>query len=199
MKKLIAMIMPLFFVTGCISFPVVMEKDPFRGVSVVTADMWHSVVEGDVDNLRALYRKDIKNGEVSDPVVSFVFVTEVNPYGTYYGEGLKPEGYILADGKSFKVVLSERNNVKRVTYPPVYDVYPMWYPYYFRGVIIRTVTRHVLTAKLTLTPDIQGAILTSRSYHLRFFLGDNPITLEATPKQLESVKKFLEAGIAPGK
>jgi hypothetical protein len=196
MKKIASTLLPFLILTGCISFPVTVEKDPFRGVSVVTADMWHTVIEGNVDNVRVLYQKEIKIGENLDPVVSFVFIADMDPYyGGYYGEGLKPEAYILADGKSFKVILSERNNVKRVSHPYVY-AYPMWFPYY-RSVIIRTVQQHVLTAKLTLTPDIQGAILPSKSCLIRFFVGDNPVTLEATPKQLASVKKFLATSVMP--
>jgi hypothetical protein len=194
MIKSITKLLPLFILTGCLSFPVVISKDPFKGTSVVTADMWHTVIDSRIDNLRVLYQKEIVNGEISEPTVSFVFAADIDPYFyNYHGEGLKPEAYILADSRSFRVDLMERNNENRQGASYFYD-YPVFIPFY-RGFIITSRRQRILTAQLKLTPEIQKAVINSKNYMIRFYFGDNPLTLEATPKQLESVKKFLAAGI----
>ena len=194
MIKSITKLLPLFILTGCLSFPVVVNKDPFKGISVVTADMWHTVIDSRIDNLRVLYKKEITNGEISDPTVSFAFAADIDPYFyNYHGDDLKPEAYILADSTSFRINLVERNNENRQGASYFYN-YPVVIPFY-RGFIITSRSQRILTAKLKLTPEIQKAVIVSKSYMIRFYFGDNPLTLEATPKQLESVKKFLAAGI----
>ncbi len=199
MKKLITIVLPFLILTGCISFPVVVNRDPFKGETVVTADMWHTVIDSRIDNIRVLYQKHIKNGVVSDPVVTFVFVATVDPYYyNYNGESLNPEAYIVADNTSFKVNLIENKNLgeKRSSVMYTYPfVGPYFYFYYNPSIIIRTQNRRILIAKIRLTPEIQSAILGATHYMIRFYVGDNPLTLEATPKQLASVKKFLLTGM----
>jgi len=196
MKKLFIILIPLLVLNGCVQFRVVVDKDPFKGVSQVTADMWHTVVDSDIDNMRVLYHKEIANGAVSDPVVSFVFVAEIDPYyHNYYGESLKPEAYILTDDKSYRVDLFERKNQKGKTTSVMYGYGYYWFmPYYRRIIVNSSVQRRILTAKARLNAEIQSAIFSSRKYMIRFYVGENTLTLEATPKQLESVKKFLSAG-----
>ncbi len=101
-KYLILLFSDLFFV-GCVSFTVTWENDTFNGAEVVTADMWHTVVDSSIDNRRVLYRKEIVRGVVSDPVVSFNFVAYPDSDYHYHGESINPEAYILADKKSFPV------------------------------------------------------------------------------------------------
>jgi hypothetical protein len=201
MKKLVSIILPFVVMTGCISFPVVVKRDPFRGETVVTADMWHTVIDSRIDNIRVLYQKHIKNGVVSEPVVTFWFVATVDPYYyNYNGESLGTEAYVVADDTSFKVNLTENKNLgeKRssvmYTYPYPYGG-PYFYFYYNPSVIIRTENRRILIAKIQLTPEIQSAILGATHYMIRFYVGDNPLTLEATPRELASVKKFLLTGM----
>jgi hypothetical protein len=196
MKQLFIIMIPLLVLNGCAQFPVTVDKDPFKGVTQVTADMWHTVIDSDIDNRRVLYNKEIVNGVVSDPVVSFVFVAEIDPYyHTYNGEGLKPEAYILADDKSYKVNLFERKNRKGKTTSIMYGYGYYWYmPYYGRVIVNSSVRRRILAAKAHLNTEIQSAIFGSHKYMIRFYVGDSALTLEATSKQHESVKKFLSVG-----
>ena len=73
-------------ITGCANFPVVVNDDPFKGVKSVSVDMWHTVLDSDLDNIRTLYHKKISKGEVSDPIAVIVFVAVVDPYYGYRGE-----------------------------------------------------------------------------------------------------------------
>jgi hypothetical protein len=197
-KKLITIVLPFLVLTGCISFPVVVNRDPFKGETVVTADMWHTVIDSRIDNIRVLYQKHIKNGVVSDPVATLVFVATVDPYYyNYNGESLNPEAYIVADNTSFKVNLIENKNLGEKRSSIIYNyplIGPYFYFYYNPSIIIRTENRRILIAKLRLTAEIQSAILGATHYMIRFYIGDSPLTLEATPKQLASVKKFLLTG-----
>jgi len=218
-RKFLTIVIPFLLLTACVSFPVVVDRDQFKGETIVTADMWHTVVDSGIDNLRALYRKEIKNGAASDPTVTFVFVAVIDPYYyNYNDESLKPEAYVVVDDTTFKVNLIETKKLAQrresVTYDYItvaprfyyYQRYPYYhypyygysyYPYYYPyspSVVIRPESRRILTAKLRLTPEIQSAIVNATKYMIRFYVGDNPLTLEATPKQLASVKKFLLAG-----
>ena len=176
-----------FLSTGCSRFPVVVNRDPFKdGVTVITDDMWHTVTDSRIDNTRVLYYKYIKNGEVSEPIVTFEFVAKIDPYYyDYHGESLNPEVYILTDNAQFTEKLIVNENLKQ-------DMEMS--RYYYSHVRIRTDSWHMLIAKIKLTPEIQQAIIKTKKYMIRFYLGDNPLTLESTPNQLDSVKKFLVTG-----
>jgi hypothetical protein len=198
MKIYAALIIPFLFSAGCATFPVEIKEDLFRGVTTVRADMWHTVLDSRVDNTRVLYEKTIESGRVADPIVSFEFVAMLDPYYyNYHGEPLRPDAYVLVNKKSYTVGLFD-------IYKSLYDI-PMvsggflWgFPFPYQGaIIVGHSTRYVLKAKMRLTPDIQQAILAADSYQVRLYTGDEPITLEATPKQLEAVKKFLMTGAVP--
>lgn len=181
----------LALLMGCASFPVVIKRDPFKkGADVITADMWHSVVDSRIDNTRVVYEKTINNGIVSDPSVTFEFVARVDPYYyDYHGENFKSEAYVLADDAQFTVPLVSSENVKLGM--------EMGHAF-FSDVVINTDTRRMLIAKIRLTPEIQQAIEKSKIYMIRFYLGDIPLTLQATTEQLEAVKKFIRSGEESG-
>ena len=182
----ILLLMLLFLSTGCSRFPVIIDRDPFKdGVTVITDDMWHTVTDSRIDNARVLYYKYIKNSEVSDPIVTFEFVARIDPYYyDYHGESLNPEVFILADNAQFTEKLIVNENLKQDM-----EVSRI----YFSHVKIKTDSWRMLIAKIELTPEIQQAIIKANKYMIRFYLGDNPLALEATPTQLDSVKKFLLA------
>lgn len=203
MKKITLFIIAHFMFAGCASFPVVVTDDPFKGGSVITADMWHSVLDRGIDNTRVLYLKTITVGSVSDPTVKFEFVASDNSYyGDYHGEKIEPDAFILADSISFpvKIIDSFRDSRK----VPVVSSFGFFYPFHrfhyfplYHGVIIGSGSQYTLTAKIRLSPDICRAILSANKYMIRFYTGDTPLTLRATPRQLDSVKRFLLKG-APG-
>jgi hypothetical protein len=191
-------IIPFLFITGCVTFPVEVNEDPFKGVTTVRADMWHTVLDSSLDNTRVLYEKTVTGGLVSDPVVAFEFVAVMDPYYyRYNGEPLKPDAFVLVNRKSYPVGLFDIYKT-RYDYPTVTSGYWWGFPYPYYGVIvIGHTTRYTLKAKMRLTPDLQQAIAGADIYRIRLYAGDSPVTLEATPKQLEAVKKFLAAGAAP--
>ena len=194
MKKFISVIFSFIALAGCKMFPVTVSDDPFRGVTVVTADMWHSVVDRRIDNLRVLYSKTISNGSLSDPTVRFEFVANNDPYyNDYHGEKLGPEAYILTDNKSFTVKLIDSSLIPRKI--PIVSSYGFgfFHPFY-REIIIGTSEQYTILAKIQLTPEISQAILGAGRYMIRFYTGDTPLTLQATKRQLDSVKTFLLKG-----
>ncbi len=197
----------VIFMTGCASFPVAIHEDPFKGVTIVSVDMWHTVLDSDLDNIRTLYYKKISKSEVSDPIATIVFVGTVDPYYGYHCEGLSREGYIMVDSESFPVNLFE-NKKERMKHNSMYYNYPFFFAYphfhpyfhfYYPGVVIVKESRRcILTAKISLTPDIQRALAGAVSYKIRMYQGEIPVTLEATSRQLEALKKFLMNGQSAG-
>ncbi|MBP7737622.1 MAG: hypothetical protein KA369_16695 [Spirochaetes bacterium] len=180
---------------GCASFSVVAQNDPYKGVTDVTVDMWHTVVDSRIDNVRALYHKQISGDRVSDPTVTFVFVAAVDPYYyNYQGESLSREAYLMVDSERFPVTLVDSTNVPMKRNSAVYDYYFYGYShfFYYPGVIIwKETNSRVLTAKIRLASEIRKALAGASSYTMRFYCGDMPITLEATQQQLDALKKFL--------
>lgn len=196
--RLVPIVVLAFFlsiVSGCASFPVVVQNDPFKGVTDVTVDMWHTVLDSRIDNVRTLYQKQIAGDRVTDPTATFVFVAAVDPYYyNYQGESLSREAYLMVDSVRFPVTLTDSTNVRMKRNSAVYDYYFYGYShfFYYPGVVIwRETNNRVLTARFRLTPEIRKALVGASSYTMRFYLGDMPVTLEATERQLEALKKFL--------
>ncbi len=196
----------LSIVSGCASFPVVVQNDPYKGVTDVTVDMWHRVVDSRIDNVRTLYHKQIAGDRVSDPTATFVFVAAVDPYYyNYQGESLSREAYLMVDSARFPVTLTDSTNVRMKRNSAFYDYHFYGYShfFYYPGIVIwRETNSRVLTARFRLNPDIRKALAGASSYTMRFYLGDMPVTLEATQRQLEALKKFLaceKQAAPPGK
>jgi hypothetical protein len=175
------------FVVGCRSFDVVVKDDPFKGSTVVSADMWHTVTDSRLDNQRMLYEKEIKNGKVSIPTVSFQFFGIVNAFLGYNGEDIGKEVYILCDKNSYKVKINDyrklvQENVRGQGSTNASGQY---------SASVKTIHTSTMTGKISLMPDVQNAILNCNEYMMRFYVGDNPLTLKATSAQLKALKKFI--------
>jgi hypothetical protein len=187
-KQFCCILIIFVLLTGC-GFKVVVKDDPFKRASVVTADMWHKVIDSKIDNRRVLYQKEIKNGKASLTIVGFEFQALImNGFGhNYNGENLGNEVYILCDDKSFKLNLVDGNKVQQTHVSSSQST----------GVTGKTSTQVgsssscILTGKITLTPEVQNAIQKCDNYMIRFYTGNNTLTLKATPSQLETVKNFL--------
>lgn len=178
---------------GCRSFEVVVKDDPFKGTSVITADMWHTVTDFRVfDNQRVLYEKEIKNGRVGTPTAFFLFNAIVIPMWGYNGEDLEQSAYIVCDNNKFKTnIIGYKKEIRtNVSGSGNTDASGNYHA------SVSTSRTSVITGKIALTPDIQNAISKCSKYMIRFYLtgGTNsPVTLEATPAQLDAVKKFIAA------
>ncbi len=187
MKRFFLCSVMFVFVVGCRSFDVVVKDDPFKGSTVVTADMWHEVVEGNIDNRRVLYEKEIKNGKVLEPTATFNFFLLLIPiYGTLC-EPLGKDAYILCDNKSFKVNINDNKRAQQSGIAGSGNTNAS-------GNYNASVSSYhtcILSGKITLKPDAQKAILECKTYMLRFYMGSNIVTLKATNAQLTAVKKFL--------
>jgi hypothetical protein len=180
MRKIVSAVALASLLVGCGSFKVVVKDDPFKGATVVTADMWHKVLDSSMDNRRVLYTKEIKNGRVMDPTVSFEFFCVISSFTGYNGESLSPNAVILCDSRSFNVGLynvktNKQNNI------------------YINNYSAGTYQSATLMADLKLSPEIQKAILNCQKYQIRFYHGSTPLTLGTTGSQLDAVKKFLAA------
>jgi hypothetical protein len=175
------------------SFEVVVKDDPFKGTSVITADMWHKVTDNRVfDNQRVLYEKEIKGGRISTPTAFFLFQAFIAPMWGYNGENLEQTVYIVCDNKNFKTNIigykkEDRTDVRGSGSTDASGNY---------SAHVSTMRTATITGKIVLTPDIQQAISKCSNYMIRFYVtgGSNtPITLLATEPQLEAVKKFIAA------
>jgi len=49
-------------------------------------------------------------------------------------------------------------------------------------------------ATIRLTPEIQKALEGAECYQIRFYMGNDPVVLEAAPKQLAALRQFLRTG-----
>jgi hypothetical protein len=186
MKRLYYFLFPVLLLAGCGGFQVTVKDDPFKKATVITSDIWHKVIDSNIDNRRVLYQKEINKGKMSNPTVCFEFLASINN-SSYSGEELGHEVYILCDSNSFKLDLVAGNKVQQsqVGSSTTTDSAGN------NVTQVHSANFCHLTGKIILTPDIQKAILNCRNYQIRFYVGNNTFTLQATEKQLEAVKKFL--------
>jgi hypothetical protein len=189
MKRFSAFLFLTLFLIGCSSFKVAVKEDPFKGTISVTTDMWHKVIDSKIDNRRVIYQKEIKNGKVMATTVGFEFYAVIANWGdyNYNGETLGNDVYVLCDNKSYKLNIVDANKVQQT------EVYSSQ----SKGASgstssqVGSVNTCMLTGKITLTPEVQNAIQKCENYMIRFYIGNNTLTLKATPSQLETVKEFL--------
>ena len=179
MKRFVVFIIIGLLAAGCRSFDVIVKDDPFKGSTIVTADMWHKVTDAKIDNRRALYKKEIVRGKVSNPTVSFEFGAQIIPIIGYQGAPLGNDVYILCDAKNFMVKLIDNNKVMQTQIGSG------------QSINVQMTNICTLTGRITLTPDIQKAIQNRQNYQISFNIGNDNLTLKATPAQLDAVKKFI--------
>lgn len=189
MKRFLVFLVLFVFVVGCRSIEVIVKDDPFKKATTVTADMWHKVMDSRIDNQRMLYEKDIKNGRVSIPTVSFQFYSIVHPFWGYNGEDLKKDVILLCDNTSFKANIADYRKLLQENVSGSGSTNSSGH----YSASVSTVHTSTMTGKLFLMPDVQKAILNCKEYMVRFYVGSNPLTLKATPDQLEALKKFIAA------
>jgi len=187
MKRILAFIFLVVFLAGCRSFDVIIKDDPFKKATTVTADMWHKVIDSKIDNQRMLYEKNINNGKVSIPTVSFQFYAIIHPVWGYNGEDLEKQVIILCNNNNFKVNIAEyrkldQRNVHGSGNTDAVGNY---------SASVNTLYTSTITGKFLLMPDVQNAILNCKEYMIRFYFGNTPLTLKATSEQLVAVKKFI--------
>lgn len=192
MKRFLVGLCMVSLVVGCRTFNVVVKDDAFKGSTVITADMWHTVTDARIDNRRVLYQKEIIKGKVTNPIVSFEFGAFIYPIIGYQGAPLGNEVYILCDSKNFMVKLLDNNKVTQTSVGSSQTTNAMGQT----STQVNTTNMCTLTGKIVLTPDIQKAILACQSYQIRFTTGNDNLTLKATPAQLEALKKFLNTNSA---
>jgi hypothetical protein len=188
MKHLFAFLFMALFLFSCRTFEVVIKDDKYKKATIVSVDMWHKVIDSRIDNQRVIYEKEINNGKVSIPTASFFFSATINPVWGYNGEDIEKEAIMLCDDKNINVKFMDykRTNESTVIGSQSYDT---------RGNPIGAANRvnsSLMSGKIFLTPDIQKAIKNCKSYSMRFYVGHNPLTLQASPEQLAAVKKFLD-------
>jgi hypothetical protein len=187
MNRFLTCFVIAFLAVGCRTFDVVVKDDPFKGTTVVTADMWHTVTDARIDNRRVLYQKEIVKGKVLNPTASFEFGAQIIPIIGYQGAPLGNEVYILCDTKNFIVKLLDNNTITQTMLGSHHRTDAQGQA----STKVQTTTMCALTGRITLTPDIQKAIQNCQSYQIRFTTGNDNLTLKATPAQLEAVKKFI--------
>ncbi len=188
MKRFIVFSILFLFLLGCRTFDVVVKDDNYKKATIVSADMWHKVIDSRIDNQRVLYEKEIKNGKVSIPSVTFIFSATLNPVWGYNGEDILKDVILLCDNKSINVKLMDYKKVIQNTSIGAQSYDTTGKPIGATNIV----SSGMLSGKVFLTADIQKAIMKCQSYSMRFYVGSNPLTLQATPEQLAAVKKFLQ-------
>lgn len=101
MKKSILFLLLLAATMGCYS-NMYIETDDLTKTRIVTLDMWHEAVEGDLYNYLVRYTKKIQNnaaGKTSLYIQSYRYYTE---------SMLDENGALIVDNKMYPVKLSER-------------------------------------------------------------------------------------------
>lgn len=188
MKSLLWIPIVSLFFAGC-GFKVVVSNDPFKKATVVTADMWHKVIDSKIDNQRVIYQKEIVNGKISKPTVSFEFSAAIGDMVGYHyhGEPLGNDVYVLCDANNFKVKLLDNNIITSTHFGRQENTDSKGNV----NTVVNIGHSGYLSGKIILTQDIQQAILNCANYQIRFTVGNNYITLNATSSQLKAVKEFL--------
>jgi hypothetical protein len=189
MLKFTMLLLSLCLAIGCRSFNVVVENDAFKGVVVVKADMWHKVIEGKLDNLQALYQKEINNGKITDAFIMLQFRAIQHPMLGYNGEDLEKSAYLLIDAKSYKIDMKDMST-SRNTY-----LHGNIGPNYAgtSSVTINATPTVALIAKVPLSEQMLADMANAQSLKIRVYTGINPCTLEATSSQLKAVKIFASS------
>ncbi len=183
MKKFI-FVLSLVLVTGCTSYSITVTEDPFKKTTLVKLDMRHKVVDGPLDNTRALYIRELKKGSADGTTLILHFLNKGYAGSSDVWSALEGEAYILAGEKSFRVMMDVRERMQPGMAFGVED----WYGHYLR---FYTHSWKSYTGILQLSGKIEKSILSAERYMIRVYTDKNPTTLEATPSQLEKLKEFL--------
>ena len=186
MKKTIILSVLIVVVMGCESYHVKVSDDQFKKSKVLKVEMWHKVLEGNLDNRSAVYIREIKDGKNQPITVNFHFragdlmrSAMMSPFGTTNRTvELDEEAYILIDDVSNKLPVTNRQLDRTMT---------VWSG---SGAIYGG-THDDLYGTLELSSDIAKKISRAKNIQYRFYAKGEPTTLEATPKQLESLKEFV--------
>jgi hypothetical protein len=176
MKRLSIAFLVLLFVVNCgRGFQIVVNDDPFKNSKKVTLAMWHKVVEGSLDNYETTYEREIKSGAKQLVLVTFKFN---NAFTTDEIHDLNNEAHILIGDKNYTNACLNVNFQNRLVG-------------YSSGTYasIRNLTDLSVGVQLSLQQQID--IMTSNKLMYRFYSGNQPVTLEATPDQLVKVKEFI--------
>jgi hypothetical protein len=161
--------------------------------------MWHRVPGRKLDNVRTVYYRQITGDSASDPLATFVFVATIDPgYPTYCGGELNRNAWILAGPESFPVRLMDNNSDYTRSQAMLCGcrIVGGYRLYYFHpGMTGGSETgQSVMTATIRLTTEIQKALEGAECYQIRFYMGNDPVVLEAAPKQLAALRQFLRTG-----
>ena len=184
MKKIL-FIFIIFMFVGC-GFKVLVKDDPFKKSTVVSVDMWHEVIEGNLDNVAAKYYREIQGNRKTNAVVNFHFKLGAmmgmvaNPYSNHKNVGLDKYAYILIDGESYKLGIRNLKTDRNLTI-------------YGNNRSLYAGTYNDLYGTLQLNRKIEDKIINSKSVMYRFSAGGDATTLKATSGQLEALKNFLSA------
>jgi hypothetical protein len=189
MKKISLIIISIIFSTTIAwSEKVEVKNDQFTKAKVVTLDTWHKVKEGQLDNTRILYEKEIANGKPATPVAKFEFRIVVDPMHSYGGEDLDPIAYVLIDDASFKITLVDRKKTIQdqvgSNLMEVEGKFPS---------NIKTIHTAFLRCNIVFTPEMIAKIATAEKLKIRVSTNGNATVMEATKKQLKLVKEFFAA------
>jgi len=187
MKKITLIIISIIFSTTLAwSEKVEVKNDQFTKAKVVTLDTWHKVKEGQLDNTRILYEKEIANGKSTTPVAKFEFRIVVDPLRSYGGEDLDPIAYVLIDDASFKITLDGRQK----TIQDQVQGGGMTFGSNYRSTI-QTIQTAFLRCNILFTPEMIVKIATAENLKIRVSTNNNATIMEATKKQLKLVKEFF--------
>jgi hypothetical protein len=186
-SALFLLVFCLFVISSCQSSSQVITKDdPFTKSKIVTLELWHKVIDGTLDNTTVIYKKEIKNGEISPATATFFFrAVQTDLAGTTI-QNLTPTAYMLIKDKSYKFIITDMTSEKTT----LIDVEDLGDRY-----DVDTTKYKDMKGKIVFTHEMEKEILKGDSLMYRFYQGENASTLNAEPDQLAKVKEFFAAGI----
>jgi len=189
MKKVLVIAIALGLLVGCSrSYQIKVESDKFKGSDLLVLEMWHTVVDGDLDNTSLVYKREVKKGKFLPTIADFTFQSGRMSFGGDQGGDLEKKAYIMAGDKKFEMALSNTKSKENVDLYASGNSYGSSDSY---NVNVHAQNWKVLKCTLALTPEIENAIVNCDNYMLRFYYGGRATTLQATPDQLVKLKELL--------
>jgi hypothetical protein len=187
-----------FWLTGCTTYVTVME-DPYIQATVVKYEKKHKVMEGALTNERVCYTRHFKGTDRGPIVVEFEFFGMANNMTRYTGEDLDESGYFLINNSSFPIKLENRKNSKELNiHGSINGGGHMFGPFFSSSgdLSINTMTTCRLSARFTMSPEMDRALAAAEKISMRLSSGGRPLILKASGGQVEMIRAL--AAFTPG-
>lgn len=180
MKKILfPLIVLLGFFYACGGFQVKVENDEFKKAKVISLDIWHKLIQGSLDNRRALYTCEVKDGVRGPSEVRFLIrFSEANWGGISIKQGinLDPDAFVLIDGDTTKVTMTDLTSEHGIS-----------------GGFWTTSSYADMQGVIKLTADMERKMKTAKEIKYRFSVRGTNAVFQADEEQLLAMREFFNA------